>query len=195
MTAKQIKTGGLLYFISGLLYIGASVFLGNRVLYAFLGLGATALLALSIRTVGAYMQPDAEQKALKYGVWAMLIGVPFLIGIYGTAYVTAVATIPESTSNILNIVTILVGSTLTYGVAPALIAYSGLKHSLVPRWLSWVGFIGGLFGLLWAGWMWAITPENILFLLPSVLLTYIWQLGMGVLLMRQKGTESVSFST
>ncbi len=195
MTTKQIKIGGLLYFISGLLYVGASVFLSNRVLYAFLGLGATVLLVLSIRTVGTYMQPDAEQKALKYGVWAMLVGVPFLIGIYGTAYVQAVATIPESTANILNLVTILVGSTLTYGVAPALIAYSGLRHSLVPRWLSWVGFIGGLFGLLWAGWVWAIPPENILFLLPSVLLTYIWQLGMGVLFMRQKETIAASFSS
>ncbi len=195
MTTKQIKTGGLLYFISGLLYVSTSVFLGNRVLYAFLGLGATVLLALSIRTVGEYMQPDAEQKALKYGVWAMLIGVPFLIGVYGTAYVQAVATIPESTSNILNLVTILVGSTLTYGVAPALIAYSGLKHSLVPRWLSWVGLIGGLFGLLWAGWVWIIPPTNVLILVPSVLLTYIWQLGMGVLLMRQKVTVNVSLSS
>ena len=191
MTTNQIKTGGLLFYTSGLLYVGASVFLGQRVLYSFLGLGATLLLALSIRTVGAYMEADANQKALKYGVLTMLIGVPFLIGIYGTAYAEAVTNITQRTADILNTITILIGSTLTYGVSPALIAYSGLKGSLVPKWLSWVGMIGGLFGLMWAGWVWAIPPDNILILLPSVLLTYIWQLGLGVVLMRHKESKDV----
>ena len=188
MTTKEIQTGGLLFFISGLFYIGASAFSGNRVLYAVLGVCATVLLAFSIRAIGAFMREDAEKKALQYGVGAMLVGVPFLLVVYGTAYAKAVTGISESTSNILGLITILVGGFLAYGVSPALIAYSGLKHSLVPRWLSWVGLISGLYGLGWAGWVWAIPPAKIVVLLPGVLLTYIWQLGMGVLLMRRRNS-------
>lgn len=183
---RPFLIGGLLWFVSGLLFIGASFTLNDRVVYAFFGLSATVLLAISLRSVLAFMRQDAEERPLTYGIWAFIIGIPFLLGIYGMAYLEAVGAVSEPAAYNINTVVILVGSTLTYGVGPALVAYAGLRHSLVPRWISWLGLIGGICGLLWAGWVWLIPPSMILLFLPSVLFTYIWQLGLGIVMMRFK---------
>ena len=184
--AHPFRTGGLLWFVSGLCYVGASFTLGNRTVYALLGLSATLLLALSVGTVHRFMRQDAEEQPLRYGIGALIVGIPFLFVIYSMAYLEAIDAVGQQTADIVNTIVILVGSTLTYGVGPALIAYSGLRHNLVPRWISWLGLIGGVCGMLWAGWVWAIPPRLILIFLPSVLFTYIWQLGLGVVVMRYK---------
>ncbi|MDX1414973.1 MAG: hypothetical protein R3293_12330 [Candidatus Promineifilaceae bacterium] len=193
-TSHPFLKSGILWFISGLLYVSASVFLNDRTLYAFLGLSATLLLALSLRGVYRFMGQDAKERPLTVGIWAFVIGIPFLFAIYGLAYLEAVNAISPDTAEIANTIAILVGSTLTYGVGPALVSYSGLRHNLVPRWISWAGLIGGLFGLLWIGWVWLIPPSSILVFLPSVLLTYIWQLALGVVLMRFKETVHASIA-
>jgi len=192
-----VRISGWLFLLSGILFVGASVFTGDRPLYAWLGLSATVLLAMSMWGIYDFMRGEANYAALKLGIGAMLTGVIFLVGIYTAAYISdaadqaAGATEPilETFDEVfltLNLVVILIGALLTYGIAPALIAFSGLKTSLVPKWLSWMGIIGGVYSLLWAGWGWVFGPDNMFVLLPGVVLVYLWQVILGVVMARYR---------
>jgi hypothetical protein len=190
-----VRVSGWLFLLSGILFVGASVFTGDRPLYAWLGLSATVLLAMSMWGIYDFMRGKANHAALKLGIGAMLTGVIFLVGIYATAYISeaadqaagATAPILDTFDDLfmaLNVVVILIGALLTYGIAPALIAYSGLKTATVPRWLSWMGIVGGVYSLLWAGWGWVFGPDNIIIFLPGVVLIYLWQVILGVVMAR-----------
>ena len=199
--AHFVKISGILFTLSALLYVGASIMLGNRAIYAWLGLWATVLLALSLWGVYDFLKIEGNQTSLKLGISAMLTGLIFLFGIYTAAFLTdtfdqvesfaqPVLDTTDAVFETLNLVVILIGALLTYGVSPALLAHSGLRASMVPRWLSWMGLVGGLYSLLWAGWGWFISPDNMFILLPGVFLVYLWQVLFGVVMIRFKEKEA-----
>ena len=190
-----VRISGWLFLLSGILFVGASVFTGDRPLYAWLGLSATVLLAMSMWGIYDFMRGEANHAALKLGIGAMLTGIIFLVGIYTTAYISDAADLVtgatgpiletfDAVFQTLNVVVILIGALLTYGIAPALIAFSGLKISFVPKWLSWMGLVGGVYSLLWVGWGWVFGPDNMFVLLPGVVLVYLWQVILGVVMAR-----------
>jgi hypothetical protein len=192
-----IRLSGVLFFVSGLCFVGTTVFLGDRILYSWLGLAGTVLLMASMWGIYELVKPVGKLGALKLGVSAMLIGSVFLILLYLIAYFGAVSIMnpvwedltaqatPE-VNQVANIAVIWFGSVLTYGLGPLFIVIAAWHTTAVPQWLNWLGLISGLLGLLWAGWGWALGPENILILLPGVVLAYLWQLSWGISMIRHK---------
>jgi len=197
--------------LSGLCFVGTTVFLGDRILCAWLGLVGTVLLMASMWGIYEPVKPLGKSGALKLGVGAMLIGSVFLILLCLIAYFGAVSIMnpvwedltAQATPNtqlfmdviseihmVANIAVIWFGSVLTYGLAPLFIAIAAWRTTVVPQWLNWLGLVSGLLGLLWAGWGWALGPENILILLPAVILACLWQLSLGVSMIRHKEMAS-----
>ena len=204
-----IRLSGVLFFVSGLLFIGTSLVLGNRILYSWLGLGATILLMASMWGLFEFIKVEGKPGALKFGVSAMLIGSIFLILLYLLSYIDALtfsspmweewtAQVTPAMQPLVDIITeanmytsmvvILFASSLTYGVAPLLIVIAAWRTTAVPQWLNWIGLVSGLLGLLWIGWGWLIPPERILIFLPGVFLAYLWQLILAIVMVRHKET-------
>jgi hypothetical protein len=203
-----VKIGGLFTILTGLCFLGTSLTLplgASRVIYAWLGLAGSVLLVPAMWGMYQFLNNEKNSSSLQLGVIAMLTGVPFLIGIYLLAYVAAVstgsalwdaatanatpATLPllemyEDVLLVSALVTILIGSFLTFGAAPFFISYASLRTTEVPKWLAWVGIIAGVYSFLWLGWGWAIQPAQILILLPGILLNFIWILAMGIYMLR-----------
>ena len=179
-----------------LLFVGTSIALGNRIVYSWLGLFGAVLLVPSTLGLYQFIYADNNRIAIHIGVLANYIGIVFLIGIYLSAYLAEIARpfmeassdpVFDMTSQILDnaaFVTILIGSLLTYGIGPVGMSYASLKAAVVPKWLAWMGLVGGVYGLLWGGWVWLIPPERILIYLPSVVLVLLWSIIMGVYMVR-----------
>ena len=201
-----VRTGGILMVLSGALYVGTMVTnlagLG-RVAYAWLGLAATVLLVPAIWGLGEYLRAADNELPRRFGVIAMLTGVPFLIGIYLQAYLDEVtrgsewwsaaelapgaATKPllemiGSALDVMALVTIVIGSFLTFGVAPLALGLASLRAPEVPRWPGWVAICGGILGLVWIGFGW--TPIPVVLFIPSAVLVTIWMLIVGTYMLR-----------
>jgi len=206
-----IRLSGVLFFVSGLCFVGTSIFLGDRVIYSWLGLAGTVLLMASMWGIYELLEASGKSGALKLGVSAMLIGSVFLILLYLAAYIGAVSVnspmweeltvqaTPDTgllldmiseVNLVANIAIVWFASVLGYGVGPLFIVIAAWRTTAVPQWLNWLGLVSGLLGLLWAGWGWLLGPENILILLPGVILAYLWQLSWGVNMIRHKETDS-----
>ena len=193
-----VKLGGLFNIVMALLFIGTSVFLGDRILYAWLGLAGSVLLVPATWGLYQFIEAKNNRVAIQLGVMATFVGVIFLVGIYLLAYIGEVSQpyfdaggesaleLLEEILHVSNLVTILIGSFLTYGVGPALIALASLKTFVVPKWAAWLGIFGGVWGLLWGGWVWLIPPERILIFLPSVVAVLLWSIIMGVYMLRYR---------
>ena len=50
----------------------------------------------------------------------------------------------EAFSQILNLITIDIGSALTFGLGGLLIALATLRTAVAPRWVGWLGVVAGV---------------------------------------------------
>jgi hypothetical protein len=200
-----VKVGGVVNVLSAVCYIGTSVFIGSRIIYAWLGLIGTVLLVPATWGIYQFVREHDNRVPLQMGAIAMWTGAVFLIGIYTLAYLSETArpfvevAVSQGTAasqpiidlyqgimQTANLITIVVGSTLTYGVAPLFISIASLRATLVPKWLGWMGVIGGAYSLGWAFFGW--TPLPLIALFPSVALIILWQLILGVLMLLKRAT-------
>jgi len=202
-----VRTGGLMMLLSGLLYFGTMTtnLMGlSRVGYAWLGLAATALLVPAMWGIYQYLKAKNNELQLQFGVIMMWAGVPFLIGIYLQAYFSEVisnsaywiaATDPalidmiQSSLDVMAITTIVIGSTLTFGVAPLWIGIASLRAGWVPRWMGWLAVIGGALGHVWIGFGWTDLPVPLF--IPSAVLIVVWMLIIGIKMIRAKDIPAV----
>jgi len=79
------------------------------------------------------------------------------------------------------------GSFLGYGGAVLWMALLFLKNSSTPKWLNWVGIIGGLAGFVWLLRFVPISaPQSlgIILLFLNIILTMVWLIGLSVKLTR-----------
>jgi len=90
-----VKIGGLFTILSAQCFCETSLTLpfgASRVIYAWLGLAGTVLLVPAMWGIYQYLIKERNSNSLQLGVILMLTGVPFLLGIYLLAYVSAVST-------------------------------------------------------------------------------------------------------
>lgn len=77
------------------------------------------------------------------------------------------------------------GSFLIFGLGSGLLAYYGLRTATGPRWLSLVGIIGGLTGVVWLNLFLAfLRPISTILIILNILTIFIWSIGLSFALMR-----------
>lgn len=206
MTEKEsyrsfIKIAGILSILSATGFIGTMLTnfgLGDRLVYGWFGLFGTITFVPSMCGLYLYQQDDAKKDYLILGIILMFVGAVFVAGIYLAAMTSAVTTVYYSDFNnqavmeafdaffrVFNGVTIIIGSFLTYGIAPLLLGLSARSSSTMPQWVAWIAIIGGIAGFAWLGFGWLL-PFNFLIFAPSALLITLWQYVIGVHMFRWK---------
>jgi len=109
----------------------------------------------------------------------------------GPAYLGAILEVEVYRSALggMILTAINVGSTLTYGVGVLLLSLAS-RRTAMPRYFQWLGILSGTLGLFWIGFHWVpgFKDGEIGFWIPVVglLLTLIWQVILGVYMLRSK---------
>ena len=79
-----------------------------------------------------------------------------------------------------------VGSFLAFGLGIGLIAYYALRTATGPKWLNWVGIIGGLTGIVWLTvYLPFLEPISILLRVLNILTIMVWSIGLSFALARR----------
>jgi hypothetical protein len=193
-----INIAGILSILSALGYLGTMMTnfgIGDRMAYGWLGLFGTVLLVPSICGFYLLFRSDSKQHLLMMGTILMLVGAVFVAGIYLAAMITSAISAYDSLSEpalkevfeafiqVINMVTIIIGSFLTYGISPLLLGLSARSSSLMPKWVAWIAIVGGVAGFAWLGFGWLL-PLSFLIFFPSAILITIWQLAIGFYMFR-----------
>jgi|GEM_PF-3787377 len=194
-----IKIAGLLSILSALGYLGTMI--SNftqlsRLAYGWFGIFATILLIPAMWGLYLHQHRDAKQPLIMLGIIVMFIGSVFVVGIYLAAMISAqfeafyasmsdqaVVDSIDAALAVFNLVMIIVGSFLTYGVSPLLLGLAAMPSKTMPQWVSWLAVIGGIAGFYWIGFGW-LFPISPLLILPSALLITFWQLAIGFYMLR-----------
>lgn len=206
-----VRTGGVLAILSSLLYLGTvatNLLGGNDSVYGWLGLLATILFVPMAVGFYQFLRAERNLTSLQGGVIAYFVGAPFVAGIYILRLLSGAAnpylaeasaqatnaTQPlldmyEAINQILNLITIDIGSALTLGLGGLLIALASLRTSVVPRWVGWLGVVAGVWGFLWLlfGWTAPALPLALVAIVASIgmLVSLAWQIVMGLLMLRE----------
>ena len=198
-----IRIAGILSILSASGFLGTMLtnFVGlDRLTYGWLGLFGTVTLVPSMVGLYLYQKDDAVPHHLLNGFLLMMVGVIFLVLIYLTAMLESttqavianasdpvLAEASETFFNGLNLVSIIIGSFLTYGISALLLGLAGRTSSTLPQWIAWLAIIGGIAGFTWLGFVWLL-PFNFLIFAPSAILITIWQYAIGVFMFRSKAS-------
>jgi len=199
-----VRTGGICSILSAILYFGTifnNLFAGPDVAYFLLGLAATILVVPFLVGIYQHFRDDGNKMQLQAGVVTTLIGVPFVTSLYIIAYISSGtrAFVEQATLNansatqpliemiepilkFLNVVSIDVGSFLTF-VGLGLIALSSLRVKSFPKWLAWLGIVGGILSFTWIVWGWT----SLTLLIPSggMLISLIWMIIIGAKMVKK----------
>jgi len=199
-----VRTGGICSILSAILYFGTifnNLFAGPDVAYFLLGLAATILVVPFLVGIYQHFRDDGNKMQLQEGVVTTLIGVPFVTSLYIIAYISSGtrAFVEQATLNansatqpliemiepilkFLNVVSIDVGSFLTF-VGLGLIALSSLRVKSFPKWLAWLGIVGGILSFTWIVWGWT----SLTLLIPSggMLISLIWMIIIGAKMVKK----------
>lgn len=77
------------------------------------------------------------------------------------------------------------GSFLLFGVGVGLMAYYALRAAIGPKWLNWVGIVGGLSGIVWLmAYLSFLVPVAVLLIMVNILTIIVWSIGLSVSLVR-----------
>ena len=188
---KYIQILGLLAILSTIGYI-LTLNQANRIIYGWSGLIATVLAGPAYVGVYLYLKNEENGKLAKFGLLFMMAGLPFVAGIYVIAYIEALFStgIYDGAINAMNLATINGGSFLTFGVSGLLLSLASKRGTNLPGWLQWLGIVAGVLGLFWFGFYWVpgFFPGQIGFIIPmaGMILSLLWQLTLGVFMLRSK---------
>ncbi len=205
MSSKSfVRTGGVCLILSSVFYFGTifnNLFAGPRVVYFLLGLTATMLIIPFLVGIYQYYRDEANKMQLQAGVVTTLVGTPFVASLYIVAFITGGARIyiEQATSNassatqpliemiepildFLSIITIDIGSFLTF-VGLGLIALSSLRIKSFPKWLAWLGIVGGIWSFFWIPWGWT----SLSLFIPSggMIITLVWMMILGIRMVKK----------
>lgn len=84
----------------------------------------------------------------------------------------------------------LLGSLLTFSIAPGLLSVAWLRTRTSPRWIGWLGIFAGITGLAWAGLL--LDEPGILQLVWAInaLTNVIWIIAAGAAMTRFQTAET-----
>lgn len=86
----------------------------------------------------------------------------------------------------------LLGSLLTFSIAPGLLSVAWLRTATSPRWIGWLGVFAGVTGLAWAGLL--LEDPGLLSLIWAInaFANIIWIIAAGVTMARFQNSEAPS---
>lgn len=83
-----------------------------------------------------------------------------------------------------------IGSFLAYGGPFVWLAVLLFRADRVPKWLNWIGIVGGLGGFVWVGSFVPIPPIGPIPLLLNIVLGMVWLVGISLILARTPTSSS-----
>lgn len=89
-------------------------------------------------------------------------------------------------------VTWAIGSFLAYGGPFVWLAVLFFRANRVPKWLNWIGVVGGLGGFVWISNFVPIPPIGPLPLLINIVMGMVWLVGVSLVLVRTPTSSSYS---
>lgn len=83
-----------------------------------------------------------------------------------------------------------IGSFLCYGLAIAWASWEALREACGPKWLNWLGLIGGFAGVVWLRpFIRVLLPLELIGSVANVVLLSIWAVGLTWVLWRSSATS------
>jgi len=170
-------------------------------------LGLIGLVLAVPFTYGLFLLVRSALKEAWLGSVFMVAGLIVLFPAYVLAMLTATSLAPlfddlgESAADSIYVVfksfggiatlMFLLGSLLTFSIAPWLLSAGWLKSGTTPRWIGWLGVFAGVTGLAWAGLL--LDEPGILQLIWAInaFANIIWIIAAGATMARiQVSTEA-----
>lgn len=175
---EQVRFYDLLYGWGGVLGALATIPYIIAFFYATHDVGATRIIPVVLVIVGAVLTALAFFGGALNGHYIFAPALRELNGAEQLAYATAVSAVLNSVEAVW-----FFASFLAYGLGMAWFALLALRSPVIPKWLSWLGVVGGVAGISWL-FLFVPIPFVVIWRILNILTLIVWSIGMGFVTVR-----------
>ncbi|MCB0123628.1 MAG: hypothetical protein KDE58_15355 [Caldilineaceae bacterium] len=170
----QLRFYDLLYGWGGVLGALATIPYIIAFSYAARDAGAILVVPAVLAVIGAGLTAYAFLSGALNAHYVYATTLRELNGAEQLAYATAVAAALDSVEAVW-----FFASFLAYGLGMGWFALLALQSAAIPRWLSWIGVVGGVTGVSWL-FLFIPIPYVVLLRMVNIVVLIVWSIGMGV---------------